>query len=245
MSLTVPRQRRRRRRKIEIEAERAAKRRNLMEMVAQLRESHAALESQSQAMDLTKVSTLVLFKQRLVSRDACLQVCLAGQTLDMTKLSSSPGFAAPPQGLSVTGRLFLFAGGQPVPQGPDGAAAAVPVPDAQSQRRAGHRPAHHEETAGSQEKCGGPGAAVSGQQESSSSSGGGGKSGPPPPSRHGGSPAIIACLSVPRTRRTPRSRQRRTSRGRTHPSPCPSRAEAAGLWRRRSRQRPARSWETG
>lgn len=58
LSLTVPRQRRRRRRKIEIEAERAAKRRNLMEMVAQLRESHAAIESQSQAMDLTKVPTL-------------------------------------------------------------------------------------------------------------------------------------------------------------------------------------------
>ncbi|XP_035026244.2 chromodomain-helicase-DNA-binding protein 7 [Hippoglossus stenolepis] len=54
LSLTLPRQRRRRRRKIEIEAERAAKRRNLMEMVAQLRESHAAAESQSQAIDLTK-----------------------------------------------------------------------------------------------------------------------------------------------------------------------------------------------
>lgn len=53
--LTVPRQRRRRRKKIEIEAERAAKRRNLMEMVAQLRESHAASESQSHAIDLTKV----------------------------------------------------------------------------------------------------------------------------------------------------------------------------------------------
>lgn len=53
LSLSVPRQRRRRRRKVEIEAERAAKRRNLMEMVAQLRESHAA-ESQTQAMDLTK-----------------------------------------------------------------------------------------------------------------------------------------------------------------------------------------------
>uniref|UniRef100_A0A671NGX0 Chromodomain-helicase-DNA-binding protein 7-like n=1 Tax=Sinocyclocheilus anshuiensis TaxID=1608454 RepID=A0A671NGX0_9TELE len=45
--------RRRRRRKVEIEAERAAKRRNLMEMVAQLRESHAA-EGQAQAIDLTK-----------------------------------------------------------------------------------------------------------------------------------------------------------------------------------------------
>ena len=55
LSLSVPRQRRRRRRKIEIEAERAAKRRNLMEMVAQLRESHSAAESQSQAIDLTKV----------------------------------------------------------------------------------------------------------------------------------------------------------------------------------------------
>ncbi|XP_051984358.1 chromodomain-helicase-DNA-binding protein 7-like isoform X1 [Xyrauchen texanus] len=53
LSLSVPRQRRRRRRKVEIEAERAAKRRNLMEMVAQLRESHAA-EGQAQAMDLTK-----------------------------------------------------------------------------------------------------------------------------------------------------------------------------------------------
>lgn len=38
---------------MEIEAERAAKRRNLMEMVAQLRESHAA-EGQAQAIDLTK-----------------------------------------------------------------------------------------------------------------------------------------------------------------------------------------------
>lgn len=55
LRLTVPRQRRRRRKKIEIEAERAAKRRNLMEMVAQLRESHAASESQSHAIDLTKV----------------------------------------------------------------------------------------------------------------------------------------------------------------------------------------------
>lgn len=53
LSLSVPRQRRRRRRKVEIEAERAAKRRNLMEMVAQLRESHAT-EGQAQAMDLTK-----------------------------------------------------------------------------------------------------------------------------------------------------------------------------------------------
>uniref|UniRef100_A0AAY4AQT5 DNA helicase n=1 Tax=Denticeps clupeoides TaxID=299321 RepID=A0AAY4AQT5_9TELE len=53
LSLSVPRQRRRRRRKVEIEAERAAKRRNLMEMVAQLRESHAA-DSQAHPMDLTK-----------------------------------------------------------------------------------------------------------------------------------------------------------------------------------------------
>lgn len=53
LGLGMPRQRRRRRRKIEIEAERAAKRRNLMEMVAQLRESHSS-EPQSQAIDLTK-----------------------------------------------------------------------------------------------------------------------------------------------------------------------------------------------
>lgn len=38
---------------MEIEAERAAKRRNLMEMVAQLRESHAS-DDQAHAMDLTK-----------------------------------------------------------------------------------------------------------------------------------------------------------------------------------------------
>lgn len=62
LSLTAPRQRRRRRRKIEIEAERAAKRRNLMEMVAQLRESHSAAESQSQAIDLTKVSPAAAFQ---------------------------------------------------------------------------------------------------------------------------------------------------------------------------------------
>uniref|UniRef100_A0A674E9X6 Chromodomain helicase DNA binding protein 7 n=1 Tax=Salmo trutta TaxID=8032 RepID=A0A674E9X6_SALTR len=55
LSISLPKQRRRRRRKVEIEAERVAKRRNLMDMVAQLRESHAA-ESQSQAMDLTKSS---------------------------------------------------------------------------------------------------------------------------------------------------------------------------------------------
>uniref|UniRef100_A0A7N6APP1 DNA helicase n=1 Tax=Anabas testudineus TaxID=64144 RepID=A0A7N6APP1_ANATE len=68
LSLTVPRQRRRRRRKIEIEAERAAKRRNLMEMVAQLRESHAAAESQSQAIDLTKASpSLAGFPSALVT----------------------------------------------------------------------------------------------------------------------------------------------------------------------------------
>ncbi|KAJ0058954.1 hypothetical protein NL108_003289, partial [Boleophthalmus pectinirostris] len=54
LGLGVPKQRRRRRRKIEIEAERAAKRRNLMEMVAQLRESHSTTDAQSQAIDLTK-----------------------------------------------------------------------------------------------------------------------------------------------------------------------------------------------
>uniref|UniRef100_A0A674EBD8 Chromodomain helicase DNA binding protein 7 n=1 Tax=Salmo trutta TaxID=8032 RepID=A0A674EBD8_SALTR len=59
LSISLPKQRRRRRRKVEIEAERVAKRRNLMDMVAQLRESHAA-ESQSQAMDLTKARSLEL-----------------------------------------------------------------------------------------------------------------------------------------------------------------------------------------
>lgn len=57
MNLSVPRQRRRRRKKIEIEAERAARRRNLMEMVAQLRESQAASDSgQERAVDLSKAS---------------------------------------------------------------------------------------------------------------------------------------------------------------------------------------------
>ncbi|MGH0129219.1 UNVERIFIED_CONTAM: hypothetical protein FKN15_069725 [Acipenser sinensis] len=54
LSMPVPRQRRRRRRKIEIEAERAVKRRNLMEMVAQLRESHVASESHDKAVDLSQ-----------------------------------------------------------------------------------------------------------------------------------------------------------------------------------------------
>uniref|UniRef100_A0A8C7WK60 Chromodomain helicase DNA binding protein 7 n=1 Tax=Oncorhynchus mykiss TaxID=8022 RepID=A0A8C7WK60_ONCMY len=68
LSISLPKQRRRRRRKVEIEAERAAKRRNLMDMVAQLRESHAA-ESQSQAMDLTKSSapSPVSFSSSMVS----------------------------------------------------------------------------------------------------------------------------------------------------------------------------------
>uniref|UniRef100_A0A8D2ML21 Chromodomain helicase DNA binding protein 7 n=1 Tax=Zonotrichia albicollis TaxID=44394 RepID=A0A8D2ML21_ZONAL len=49
--------RRRRRRKIEIEAERAAKRRNLMEMVAQLRESQVVSENgQEKVVDLSKAS---------------------------------------------------------------------------------------------------------------------------------------------------------------------------------------------
>ena len=53
----MPRQRRRRRRKIEIEAERAAKRRNLMEMVAQLRGSQVVSENgQEKVVDLSKAS---------------------------------------------------------------------------------------------------------------------------------------------------------------------------------------------
>ncbi|XP_072460759.1 chromodomain-helicase-DNA-binding protein 7 isoform X1 [Notamacropus eugenii] len=57
LNLSVPRQRRRRRRKIEIEAERAAKRRNLMEMVAQLRESQVVPENgQEKVVDLSKAS---------------------------------------------------------------------------------------------------------------------------------------------------------------------------------------------
>ncbi|KAM6454556.1 chromodomain-helicase-DNA-binding protein 7 isoform 2-T7 [Liasis olivaceus] len=57
LNLSVPRQRRRRRRKIEIEAERAAKRRNLMEMVAQLRESQIVSENgQEKIVDLSKAS---------------------------------------------------------------------------------------------------------------------------------------------------------------------------------------------
>ncbi|XP_036194215.1 chromodomain-helicase-DNA-binding protein 7 isoform X1 [Myotis myotis] len=57
LNLAVPRQRRRRRRKIEIEAERAAKRRNLMEMVAQLRESQVVSENgQEKVVDLSKAS---------------------------------------------------------------------------------------------------------------------------------------------------------------------------------------------
>jgi len=80
LSLTAPRQRRRRRRKIEIEAERATKRRNLMEMVAQLRESHSATESQSQAIDLTKVRprllSSVLIREPKTRNKFCLFVKL-------------------------------------------------------------------------------------------------------------------------------------------------------------------------
>lgn len=55
LNLQLPRQRRRRRRKIEIEAERAAKRRNLMEMVAQLRESQVVAENGPEKnVDLSK-----------------------------------------------------------------------------------------------------------------------------------------------------------------------------------------------
>ncbi|XP_067568338.1 chromodomain-helicase-DNA-binding protein 7 [Pseudorca crassidens] len=57
LNLSVPRQRRRRRRKIEIEAERAAKRRNLMEMVAQLRGNQVVSENgQEKVVDLSKAS---------------------------------------------------------------------------------------------------------------------------------------------------------------------------------------------
>nr|XP_044998511.1 chromodomain-helicase-DNA-binding protein 7 isoform X1 [Jaculus jaculus] len=57
LNLSVPRQRRRRRKKVEIEAERAAKRRNLMEMVAQLRESQVVSENgQEKVVDLSKAS---------------------------------------------------------------------------------------------------------------------------------------------------------------------------------------------
>uniref|UniRef100_A0A8D0GZ08 Chromodomain-helicase-DNA-binding protein 7 n=1 Tax=Sphenodon punctatus TaxID=8508 RepID=A0A8D0GZ08_SPHPU len=57
LNLSIPRQRRRRRRKVEIEAERAAKRRNLMEMVAQLRESQVVSENgQEKIVDLSKAS---------------------------------------------------------------------------------------------------------------------------------------------------------------------------------------------
>ncbi|KAM9689641.1 chromodomain-helicase-DNA-binding protein 7 isoform 1-T1 [Dama dama] len=57
LNLSMPRQRRRRRRKIEIEAERAAKRRNLMEMVAQLRGSQVVSENgQEKVVDLSKAS---------------------------------------------------------------------------------------------------------------------------------------------------------------------------------------------
>lgn len=139
LSLTVPRQRRRRRRKIEIEAERAAKRRNLMEMVAQLRESHAAAESQSQAIDLTKVlpsartNTLQLLLSLVISK-------LNGQTdADQLKSNMVPcsGHASSPQSFPLIGRLPHFPGDKPLPQGSDGAAAASHTLWTQSQWLAG------------------------------------------------------------------------------------------------------------
>lgn len=87
LSLAVPRQRRRRRRKIEIEAERAAKRRNLMEMVAQLRESHAATESQSQAIDLTKVHTQSL---KFINKHSSLFVNLSDLYIRACTITTRP-----------------------------------------------------------------------------------------------------------------------------------------------------------
>uniref|UniRef100_A0A8C7IV33 Chromodomain helicase DNA binding protein 7 n=1 Tax=Oncorhynchus kisutch TaxID=8019 RepID=A0A8C7IV33_ONCKI len=68
LSMSLPKQRRRRRRKVEIEAERAAKRRNLMDMVAQLRESHQP-ESQkvtSSRAGLLMTNSFILNKVSMV-----------------------------------------------------------------------------------------------------------------------------------------------------------------------------------
>lgn len=122
LSLTVPRQRRRRRRKIEIEAERAVKRRNLMEMVAQLRESHAAAESQSQAIDLTKVPTLSPLD---FYRAAKLYLYIQSEGYELkTDLIRRSGYAPSPQGLSLIGQLPQCPGDKSLPQSPDGVAAA-------------------------------------------------------------------------------------------------------------------------
>lgn len=108
LSLTVPRQRRRRRRKIEIEAERAAKRRNLMEMVAQLRESHASAESQSQAIDLTKVHTQTY--SIALSLVHCFDSFKKNYQFFNIQITSSlciccSGYSPSPQGLFLIGRL--------------------------------------------------------------------------------------------------------------------------------------------
>lgn len=125
LSLTVPRQRRRRRRKIEIEAERAAKRRNLMEMVAQLRETHAASESQSQAIDLTKVPTpniLAPVVGCLIRNGNNKQPKMS--LLTKTVVVGCLGCASSPQGLSLINWLSQCPGDKPLPQSSDGLVAA-------------------------------------------------------------------------------------------------------------------------
>ena len=78
--------------------------------------------------------------------------------LDLSCSFVVPGYAPSPQGCRLIGRLL-----QPLPQGPDGAAAAAgPALRPQGQRLIGRRPTHHAKEAWPQEKCRGTGNAVHG-----------------------------------------------------------------------------------
>ena len=138
-----------------------------MEMVAQLRETHAASESQSQAIDLTKVPTpniLAPVVGCLIRNGNNKQPKMS--LLTKTVVVGCLGCASSPQGLSLINWLSQCPGDKPLPQSSDGLVAASLTLCTQSQWFNGGWPANHEAKAGPQEKCRGHGTAVHGQQES-------------------------------------------------------------------------------
>lgn len=106
-----------------------------MEMVAQLRETHAATESQNQAIDLTKVLTPNI----LAPVVGCLfRNCDDTQPkislLTKTVVVGCLGCASSPQGLSLINWLSQCPGDKPLPQSSDGLVAAGLALCTQSQR---------------------------------------------------------------------------------------------------------------
>ncbi|KAL2076371.1 hypothetical protein ACEWY4_028035 [Coilia grayii] len=93
LTVSVPR-RRRRRRKVEIEAEQATRRRNLMEMLAQLRESHAATD-QAHAVDLTKALHVL---PACSSASSSFHAGLPGSSSSLGALKAQMQVGTPPGG---------------------------------------------------------------------------------------------------------------------------------------------------